>query len=89
AKRRTRSRDPLVGARIDFRILRAHSVVAHRRTLSVGSYATPGKVREAAALGISLDPGQTWVTAHVRGTGTRIEEVALVWDPHPALAAFL
>jgi hypothetical protein len=71
---------------LDLALLRAHMVVAHKRWLPDGWDASPEKVREAAALGIALEPGQTWVSSHTRGSGAgHVQLQSVAWEPPSVL----
>ncbi len=72
---------------LDIRALRAHVVVGHKRWLPEGWEASPEKVREAADLGITLEPGQTWVQSHLRAGHGGQRRVAVRWEPPRALRA--
>lgn len=74
--------------RLDIAALRAHMVAGHKRWLPDGWEASSEKLREAATLGILLEPGQTWVTAHSRGAHGRLNRQSVVWEP-PALLSQL
>jgi hypothetical protein len=70
--------------------LRAHMVMAHRRWLPDGWNASTEKEREAAAQGIHLEPGQTWVSAHSRGgKGGVLRLQSVSWNPPGPLARLL
>jgi len=78
--RRRSSRHTYRG-RLDIAALRAHMVAGHKRWLPDGWEASTEKLREAAALGIRLEPGQTWVTGHTRGTHGQLSSQSVVWEP--------
>jgi hypothetical protein len=59
----------LVPTLVTAHALSHHHVVGHARQLPPGQTPDPEKVRVAAALGIKLGPGITWVASHWRGTG--------------------
>jgi len=43
-------------------------------------------VKEAAALGIALERGQTWVSSHSRGgSGGHLRMQSVVWEPPAVL----
>ena len=63
---------------LTWEVLRSHIVLGHRRWLPDGWEASREKVREAAALGIELESGQTWVTEHTRaGVGPTARTIAI------------
>ncbi len=59
----------LVPTLVTAHALTQHHVVGHARQLPLGQTPDPEKVRAAAALGIKLGPGVTWVASHWRGVG--------------------
>jgi hypothetical protein len=59
----------LVPTAVTAHALAQHHVVGHPRQLPPGNTPDPDKVRSAAARGIKLAPGVTWVKSHWRGTG--------------------
>jgi hypothetical protein len=65
--------------RLDIYALQAHFVVGHKRWLPDGSEASAEKLREAAELGMKLEPGQTWVTSHYRAGAARAPGAIQVW----------
>jgi hypothetical protein len=75
---------------LNIETLRAHMVAGHKRWLPDGFDASAEKIQEAARLGIRLEAGQTWVTAHSRGTVTGAQRMVTVdWEPPPLLAGLL
>lgn len=59
-------------------------VAGHRRVLPPGHQAGPEALAAAAAAGITLRPGETWVTPHVRGTPPDIR-LHFAWHAPKAL----
>jgi hypothetical protein len=81
---------PWRSAGLNIEALRANMVVAHKRWLPDGREASAEKMREAAALGITLEPGQTWVTAHARGGNIGAPlKVSVIWEPSKLLSSLL
>lgn len=61
----------------------AHSgalVAGHRRRLNNGQTASPDANYRARMVGITLDPGETWVRPHPRGLPKSVE-VRFAWHP--------
>jgi hypothetical protein len=79
---RTKQRTQHMRARgLSWEALRPHLVVGHRRWLPDGWDASPQKLREAAAQGISLEPGQTWVREHTRaGHAAAQSPIVIPWE---------
>jgi hypothetical protein len=67
---------------------RAHWVVGHVRQLSEGREASPEAIELAAAVGIALQDGETWVQPHVRGFGAR-ETLTFRWRAPDVVARSL
>jgi hypothetical protein len=76
-------------SRVDVATIRAHLVVGHKRWLPYGQEASSEKIAEAAALGMTLAPGQTWVRAHLRAGHTAHRAISVRWDPPSSLNALL
>lgn len=69
--------------------LRPRLVIGHRRWLPEGWEASPGKIREAASEGISLEPGQTWMRGHTRSGHTAMSTISVSWKLPAVLAPLL
>jgi hypothetical protein len=68
------------------RELREALVAGHKRQLPDGYQASPEKEAEAAALNIHLQPGETWVRPHSRGSPSQ-RQASVRWTPSIDIAA--
>ena len=69
-----------------FEDLREALIAGHVRQLHPGWSASPEKEAEAAALGIRMQPGETWVRSHSRGHALR-RHVSVRWRPAVDIAS--
>jgi hypothetical protein len=67
-------------SRVDIATIRAHLVVGHKRWLQCGHEPSSEKIAEAAALGMDLAAGQTWVRPHLRAGHTAMRTIRVRWQ---------